>query len=222
MPQRMRVQPKDLGIAAIVLGIAILFIVWEPTLPTQATVEHWVQKFGAAGPLAVIGFIALEVVIAPIPGGFIPITVGALFGVWPGVLYTWIGNVIGSLLAFAIARSVGRPLVTRFVKPTTLARLDTFLHRSPKLLWVMYSLPVFPIDVITFAVGLSAISFRRFALVMGLGFVVSQFILTTVGERLLTASGWQRMVVAGIAVLVVLGTLIIEHHFSEKEKTTQS
>lgn len=217
----MHVQPKYLGIAAVVLTIAVLFNVWEPTLPTQGAVEQWVQRFGAAGPLAVIGFIALEVVIAPIPGGFIPITVGALFGVWPGVLYTWIGNVIGSLLAFALARYVGRPLVTRLVKPTTLARLDTFLHRSPKLLWLVYTVPVFPIDIITFAVGLSAIPFRRFALVMSVGFVVSQIILTTVGGQLLTASGLQRMIVAGLAVLVVLGMLIVEHHFTKKERAAQ-
>lgn len=217
----MHVQPKDLGIAAVILAVAALFIVWEPTLPTQGTVERWVKQFGATGPLAVIGFIALEVVIAPIPGGFIPITVGALFGVWPGVLYTWLGNVIGSLLAFALARYVGRPLVTRFVKPATLARLDTFLHRSPKLLWLVYTVPVFPIDMITFAVGLSAIPFRRFVLVMMVGFAVSQIILTTVGGQLLTASGWQRMVVAGIAVLVVLGTLIVEHYFSKKERAAR-
>ncbi|MDP2789762.1 MAG: TVP38/TMEM64 family protein [bacterium] len=220
MDTRLHVQPKYLGIAAVVLVVAVLLIVWEPTLPTQATVERWVQQFGAAGPLAIIGFIALEVVIAPIPGGFIPITVGALFGVWPGVLYTWLGNVIGSLLAFALARYVGRPLVTRFVKPTTLERLDTFLHRSPKLIWLVYMVPVFPIDIITFAVGLSAIPFRRFVLVMTVGFVVSQIILTTVGGQLLTASGWQRMIVAGLAILVVLGTLIVEHHFTKKGKSS--
>jgi uncharacterized membrane protein YdjX (TVP38/TMEM64 family) len=213
----MHVHPKDIGIAAVVLALAALFIVWEPTLPTQETVTRWVEQFGAIGPLAVIGFIALEVVIAPIPGGFLPITVGAIFGLWPGVLYTWVGNVIGSLLAFTLARYVGRPLVTRFVKPATLSRLDTFLHRSPKLLWLVYVVPVFPIDIITFAVGLSVIPFRRFVLVMTLGFAVSQMILTTVGGQLLTASGWKRMVIAGLAVLLVLGTLIIEHHFTQKK-----
>jgi uncharacterized membrane protein YdjX (TVP38/TMEM64 family) len=218
----MHVQPKDIGIASIALALAALFIVWEPALPTQETVTRWVEKFGAIGPLAVIGFIALEVVIAPIPGGFLPITVGAIFGLWPGVLYTWIGNVLGSLLAFALARYVGRPLITRFVKPATLSRLDTFLHRSPKLLWLVYVVPVFPIDIITFAVGLSAIPFRRFVLVMTIGFAVSQVILTTVGGQLLTASGWKRMVIAGLAVLLVLGTLIVEHHFTKKEKTARA
>lgn len=217
----MHVRPQDIGIAITVLAIAALFVVWEPTLPTQATVEKWVQQFGAAGPLAVIGFIALEVLIAPIPGSFVPITVGALFGVWPGVLYTWVGNVIGSLLAFTLARHVGRPLVSRFVQPATLGRLDTFLHRSPKLLWLVYAVPVFPIDVITFAVGFSAIPFRRFITVMTLGFAMNQIILTTVGDQLLAATGWTRMVVAGLAVLLVLGTLIVEHHFTRKAKAAR-
>lgn len=214
----MHVHPQDIGIAAVALALAALFIVWEPTLPTQETVTRWVEQFGAIGPLAVIGFIALEVVIAPIPGGFLPITVGAIFGLWPGVLYTWVGNVLGSLLAFALARYVGRPLVTRFVKPATLGRLDTFLHRSPKLLWLVYVVPVFPIDIITFAVGLSAIPFRRFVTVMTLGFAMNQLILTTVGDQLLSATGWMRMVIAGLAVLLVLGTLVIEHHFTKKKQ----
>lgn len=218
MQRRVHFRPQDIGIAAVILGLAALFVVWEPTLPTQAAVEQWVQKFGAAGPLAVIGFIALEVVIAPIPGGFLPITVGALFGVWPGVLYSWLGNILGSLLAFALARGVGRPLVLRFIKRTTLDRLDAFLQRSPKLLWLVYVVPVFPIDIITFAVGLSAIPFRRFALVMTIGFAINQVILTTVGQQLVTASGWTRMLVAGLAVLLVLGTLIVEHHFTKKQK----
>ncbi len=214
----MHVHPQDIGIAAIALALAALFIVWEPTLPTQEAVTHWVEKFGAIGPLAVIGFIALEVVIAPIPGGFLPITVGAIFGLWPGVLYTWVGNVLGSLLAFALARYVGRPLVTRFVKPATLDRLDTFLHRSPKLLWLVYVVPVFPIDIITFAVGFSAIPFRRFITVMTLGFAMNQVILTTVGDQLLSATGWMRMVIAGLAVLLVLGTLVVEHHFTKNKQ----
>ncbi|MEK7570523.1 MAG: VTT domain-containing protein [Patescibacteria group bacterium] len=214
------IRAQDIGIIIFTLAAAILFVVWEPTLPSQATVTQWVQRFGAAGPLAVIGLVVVEVVIAPIPGSFIPITVGALFGVWPGVLYTWVGNVIGAVIAFWLARRIGRPLVIHFVKPATLDRLDTFIHRNPRLLWLVYILPVYPIDLITFAVGLSRMSFKRFMVMMTISFSLHQLILTAVGERLLAATGGTRILIASLAVLLVLGTLGVERHFTTKEKTT--
>lgn len=219
IPMARKIRPQDIGIVIFTLAAAVLFVVWEPTLPSQEVVAGWVERFGVFGPLAVIGLVVVEVVVAPIPGSVIPITVGALFGIWPGVLYTWVGNVIGAIIAFWLARRIGRPLVTRFVKPATLDRLDTFIRRSPRLLWLVYIVPVYPIDLITFAVGLSTMTFKRFVVMMTISFTFHQLILTAVGERLLVATGWTRIVVAGVAVLLVVGTMVVEQHFGIKEKT---
>lgn len=194
---------RDSLIVLTLVVIAGLIIWWRPTLPTESELESFTNRLGVSGPLALMVTILLESIIAPIPGTFISIAAGALYGVWPGVLYVWVANVLGSTITFWIGRKLGRPVVEKIIKAQRIDAYDAFLKRNRLLVGLVYTIPIlFPIDMIGYVVGLSSMSYRRFIKYMPIGFAINLLILTSFGSQLIGAS-------TGVKVGYAIGTLII-------------
>lgn len=196
----------DLLIIVVFLVFILIVTVWQPNVPGREEIDQTLEKYGSLGPLAIIGVIILEVIIAPIPGGFIPIVAGALYGVWLGSLYTWTGNVVGSTIAFWLARKLGRPIIKKIVAEKKIIYFDYFLQRNRFLVWLVYIIPAFPIDIISFALGFSDMKFKRFFKIITIGFAAHVLLLTFLGERILLATGMERIwYLLGVMVIVVVG-----------------
>lgn len=145
----------------------------------RAFLETFLIQAGYIGPLVLIGAVAIEVIIAPIPGGVPPIVAGALFGI-EGLLYVWLGNVLGSTIAFWLARWFGLKLVLKIDR-----KFDqhNYLQQVQKL-WIFYFIPLMPVDILSFAMGLSQVKFRAFFTISSIGFLVSMGLLTLFGDSL--------------------------------------
>ena len=74
-----------------------------------------ISSFGPYAPLAYILLQIIQVVVAPIPGGAIEFLGGYLFGVSAGMVYSMIGLILGSWLAFSLARIFEKIAVEKFV-----------------------------------------------------------------------------------------------------------
>lgn len=208
---------RDLLIIAGALLVILLLAWWRPTLPTAEDITVFTAQWGAAGPLALMLVIILESVLAPIPGTFISIAAGVLYGVWPGVLYVWVANIIGSSLSFLIARYLGRRVVERIVKPESLARYDAFFKRNPLLILLAYMMPIlFPVDMMGYVLGLAGMRYRRFVVFAMVGFAVNLTILTTFGSQLLDASNPVRLMYLGGMVVLVLIALYVQNRIKRK------
>ena len=207
----------DLLIIFVFIVIVIIFSLWLPQLPSRLELNRLIEKYGVFGPMAIIVAVIIEVIIAPLPGNLISIATGAVYGVFLGALYTWIGNVIGSSLAFWIARKLGRPIVRKIISEQRIRHFDNFLHRNKFLVWIVYILPVFPVDLISYAVGFSTMKFRRFLLIITICFIPYLLILNYFGHQILFSSGAIRLVYAGIIMLIVLIGVSVERIISKKE-----
>ncbi|EKD76482.1 MAG: hypothetical protein ACD_43C00095G0003, partial [uncultured bacterium] len=117
----------------------------------------------------------------PLPGGWLAIATGYLFGSWPGFIYAYIGNVLGSLIAFALARYFGQRFVQKIVSLENYERYSHKLSRSSLGIGLLYAIPLFPIDVISMLLGVSGITRRRFLTIMLLGFIPNMAIMNFVG-----------------------------------------
>jgi uncharacterized membrane protein YdjX (TVP38/TMEM64 family) len=123
----------------------------------------------ASGPLSRVAFVLLvitEVVLAPIPGGVIAFLASAAWGFWQSWPLHYVGNVIGGLLVFWLARSLGRPFVDRHVPARRRELIERRLFGRPWLVWAVYALPIFPIDTVSIALGVSGLERRKFALIL--------------------------------------------------------
>lgn len=202
----------------IIILIILVFIFFDSVIPAPEAVKSWTDQFGVFGPLVVIGIIIIETVIAPIPGTLVPIVIGALYGIWPGILYAWVGNMIGSIIAFWIARKLGRPVVKKIISEEKIEKYDGYLHRRRLMIWVAYFIPLLPLDVLSFVIGLSQIRFRFFLGVIAVGFTGNLLILTLFGERLISATGWEKAMWILITIIFLVAAIVIERMSNKKDK----
>jgi uncharacterized membrane protein YdjX (TVP38/TMEM64 family) len=128
--------------------------------------------------------VVMEVVIAPIPGGAIGYLGAARFGFWQAWPLLYIGNVIGTTLVFWLARRYGAPLFEENVSPRARRRYDEHLQKRPILLWLVYAVPLIPVDILSVLAGLSRIPTRRFMLIACTGYVSYTAIVAYVGAFL--------------------------------------
>jgi uncharacterized membrane protein YdjX (TVP38/TMEM64 family) len=170
------------AILAAIVGIAVLA---APHV-TRTKVESLVRSAGAWGPLAVIGLQIAQILIAPIPGVFIPILAGILYGPVAGTVITVVGTVLGSGIAYAIGRRAGLPLIRRWAGEKNVARAQKLVGGSRWIaLAVLFLLPFTPSDAICFAAGMIGMRASRFAPAVLLGRVPKDAALALAGAGLL-------------------------------------
>ncbi len=151
-------------IIAVIPIVGLFFGILNPESfqQNQEQLRYKIQLFGIFAPLAFIFFQALQVVIAPISHYTVGISGGFLYGPYVGALLNWIGRVIGHVIAFFIARIAGRKVAEKFVQSKTLKKYDKLVSDKSLILFLIYFLPVFPDDEISYLAGLSKMKFRMF------------------------------------------------------------
>jgi len=153
---------------------------------SRDALQSLISSFGVFAPLIFIFFILVEVLVAPLPGSVTALAGAVVFGPILGTLYAWIGNVVGSILAFLIARHFG-PSVVSFFVPSFRKKQERYnreISEHRNALFILYLLPVVPIDVVSFALGLSAIPFRHFFAVISFAFFVRMTVWNIFGDAL--------------------------------------
>jgi uncharacterized membrane protein YdjX (TVP38/TMEM64 family) len=172
------------------LGAAGL-LAWRFQAPLRAFLA-WVNDrealsasiggLGPWGPLALFGLLVAQVFLAVIPGHALMVTGGYVFGFWPSLLITLCSTVLGSQIAFLIARRWGRSMVYRLAAPQVIQRWDRLSSRQGALFYLFaFLLPIFPSDLMCYVAGLGAISARRFLLANVGGRLVCAALITLLG-----------------------------------------
>lgn len=204
--QRRRIWPIVCGVVVLIAVIAVLLYFGQPLLPLFSDPETARETIGGLGFWAPFAFMLMQVaqvIIAPLPGQVSGLIGGFLFGPWLGLLYTVIGSFVGFWIVFVLARKLGRPFVERFVKTETLERFDGLLtRRGPFVLFLIYLLPAFPDDVISFIAGLTRIPIRTLLLVSVAGRLPGYLVLSLAGDGL-TGENMNPIVVGGAVVLAL-------------------
>jgi uncharacterized membrane protein YdjX (TVP38/TMEM64 family) len=146
---------------------------------------------GPWGPLATIGLNVAQVILAPIPGQFVGVINGYLYGIAAGTLYSMIGLIIGTATAMALGRRFGRPLVERLVTQDQLTHWDEITARQgPWFFFLVFLFPFVPDDVTSFLIGLSPLSIPRMLVLTTLGRLPGVFVSCWVGARAAALPWW--------------------------------
>ena len=205
-------QLKRWCILILIAGLIIvpLAVYWNRLVPVFANPEHvasLVRDAGLWGPLVIIGLQAFQVIVAPIPGQALNFAAGYLFGLGPGILYSWLGLIIGSAGAMVLARAAGRPLVNRFVPTETLTRLDALAAKRGLLFFLLiFLLPFLPDDAVCFVAGLTPLPLLALLMTAAIGRLPSIVFTVWAGTQAghLPVSLW---VIGGVAVAAGLFTI---------------
>lgn len=187
MNRKIKKYRYDIAIILIlILFLAISFFDWNigGILSSRESLQNFVESFGSIGPLIMIMVIVSEVVFAPIPGYIPAVTSGFVFGPIWGAVYVYLGNIIGTILVFFLSRRYGRYIATKLFKEKKLKKYEQAIERHENWLLVFYFIPIFPLDVLTAAFGLSDVKVKKFMIVMLLGYLVYSIGLSFFGDAL--------------------------------------
>lgn len=154
-----------LASVAILAGLILL-----PVRQYLVDVLDWTQGLGTWGPI----FVSLFYVVACVfllPGSVLTLGAGFLFGVPVGLLSAWIGATIGACVAFLVGRTMARDWVARKVSGNPkFAAVDEAVGREGfKIVLLLRLSPVFPFNFLNYALGLTKVSFWKYALASLIG-----------------------------------------------------
>lgn len=155
---------------------------------TMENMEHLVDSYRAFGPLLGIGLPLMEAIIPVLPLILFVMTNAAVFGLGIGFLYSWVGSVLGALIVFSVIRRFGRSRFFSFVnKHPKVRRMMMWIERKGFApIFILFCFPFTPSALINVVAGLSRISKRQFILALGLGKFVMIFVLSYIGQDLMS------------------------------------
>jgi uncharacterized membrane protein YdjX (TVP38/TMEM64 family) len=199
-----------------ILGIAMLALWWfAPSVLADArqlmdrdALEAMAARAGLWGPLLIIGLMTLAVVVSPLPSAPIAMAAGAAYGQLWGTVQVVIGAELGALIAFGLARNLGRDVLRRLFGE----RLDAGLLGSQNALtWTVFAsrlMPFVSFDMISYAAGLSTLHLWRFGLATLAGIIPASFVLAHFGGEAISGDmGRTTWAVLGLGLLTGLPLL---------------
>jgi uncharacterized membrane protein YdjX (TVP38/TMEM64 family) len=134
----------------------------------------------------------LQVIILPIPS---IITIGAgiaLFGLLNGILFSLVGILSASFVAFYIGRILGYKTVSWLIGSKNLNKgLELAKGKDKLMLTVMFLLPFFPDDILCFVAGITTMSQFYFAVMITITRVIAiGMTALTLSEKLMPLNTW--------------------------------
>ena len=186
---------SQLGIQAVKL--------WD-LLQNRHQLKKIIKSFGPYSPLAFIFLHILHALIPPIPGEAIEFLGGYLFGVWGGMLYSMIGLVMGSWLAFSIARIFKKGVVERFVSPGLRKKLDYVSgHEGVILSFLLFLIPGFPKVALCYLLGLTPMHLGIFLIISTIGRIPGTLMATLQGAKVYEHQYKSFLILLGISALII-------------------
>ncbi len=146
--------------------------------------RNYLISFGVLAPLIIVFMVVLEVLVAPIPPLVPILAAGFLFGPLIGAIYIYLGNILGTLLVFFLARKFGRSAAFKIFKRDKIKKYEAAIKRNENILLAFYFFPFFPLDVISAAFGVSAIRIKKFIILIVIGYAINISLLFLLGDYL--------------------------------------
>ncbi|MBI4594584.1 MAG: TVP38/TMEM64 family protein [Candidatus Rokubacteria bacterium] len=170
------------ALVSAILAALLVFVVWlvvtdAPSMRLLVRLyrdKHFLKEtvaaWGWAAPGVFIMIQALQVIVSPIPGEITGPVGGALFGTLWGVIYSTIGLTAGTLVCFWVGRQWGEPLIRPWLSEHHWNRLNFVIEAEGAIIcFILYLIPGFPKDILSYLFGISPMPFWLFAAVSTLG-----------------------------------------------------
>lgn len=197
---------KTVKILSVFMIVALIAIYYQPItnylniITDQESVSAYLQSFGILGPVVLFCLLIAQVFIAIIPGHALMVTAGYVYGML-GLGIVIVSTILGSEIAFFIARRYGRDLIYKLASQQTVDKWDKVAKNQGVLFYFFsFLLPIFPNDLMCYVAGLATISPKKFFIANVLGRTCTAVIVTMIGMYGLNPPAWF-LVALAIAVI---------------------
>lgn len=161
----------------LVLLVVMIFLMLvkayiDGEFKTVESLQNYIQRYGALGPLMLVFVQAAQVVIPVLPG-FLGCAVGSvLYGPWIGFWCNYIGISVGSVIAFFLAKKLGERLLQDLFSGNKYKKWAERAGKSRSyavFVFLAMLLPLFPDDYICYLTGTTHMTARKFIWIVILG-----------------------------------------------------
>ena len=196
------------GVVVAALAILVLWLtgsgefLWE-LFSDRERIQSVVGNAGLLAPVVYVVLLVVQAVLAPLPAPALAMGAGYSFGIYEGFLLTWFGALVGGVISFWISRWLGRDFVAGSER---MQRLDRYVEEHGTItIFILRLLPLVSFDAISYAAGLSGISFWRFFVATALGMLPGTLAFVSLGGA--SSSTGFALVLIGLAVLAAAAYL---------------
>lgn len=202
----------------IVLITAIVVAIW-PTLSIvfePGGVETLIELIASQGPLGVLillGMQLLQIIVAFIPGEVVQIAAGMMYGPLWGSVVILVGCVLSSMVVYELVHKLGAPFVRSMVGEKQLLKFRQF-ELSGKFgvtVFILFLIPGFPKDVLTYIVPLSDMNLRTFLLLSTIGRTPGVIISTYAAAGLADGNIVTSVIIFVVAALIAIIVLLLRN-----------
>jgi uncharacterized membrane protein YdjX (TVP38/TMEM64 family) len=170
-----------------------------------ARIEEILAEIGPFAPLIYMAFMAATAVIIPIPGPPLFVVAGALFGPFLGTVYAVVGSLAGAVIAFLLARFLGRDFVESLLGKQVVICCECSEGLLTKIIFFSRLLPLISFDVVSYGAGLTRMSLKSFSLATLLGSLPMTFIYHSFGSLIAVSS--TTALLLGLMIVAILFAL---------------
>ena len=212
-------------IGAVILAIFLLFKYFGLTELTREQIQEYISSTGAVAPLVFILASFLQVTFIPIPSTVTILAGSFLFGAPVSFIYSYVGIMLGALLAFALGRLIGRPYIvwvagSKEEADNWLAKLK---GRENVFLFFAFLLPVFPDDLLCSVAGMLPVKFSTFTMMQLITRTTSiGATLIFMSGELIPYEGWGLVVIAFLVILALAAFVLSMKYAEELNKLFES
>lgn len=145
---------------------------------------EYILSFGVWAPVASTLLMVLQSLAAPLPSFVVTFANGLAFGTFWGWALSLFGHTLAAAVCFWLARALGRAPVEIIVGKAGLESADRWFAR-----WGLYAVivarlvPGISFDVVSYAAGITHMSFRRFLGATAIGVFPQTFVYSYLGHR---------------------------------------
>lgn len=209
-------------LAVLLIFVSIVTIlIGKPMIESISEPEHfreWVSSYGFLGKLIYVGMVIIQVIFAIIPGEPLEIGGGYAFGALEGTILCLIGITIGSMIVFALVRTIGVRVVEIFY-PIEKIRSLKFLQNTERfnvVTYIIFFMPGTPKDLLTYFIGLTDMKWQTWLFITFLSRIPSVLTSTLSGSALGEENYLTAIIVLVITILLSIIGIVIYHIVCKK------
>lgn len=214
----------------VVLGLICIYLFVAPVRTTikkvififsmldPEAVKGYILSFGIWAPIISFLLMVFQSVAAPLPAFLITFANAGLFGWVKGAILSWTSAMAGAALCFYISRIYGRNTAEKLTSKFALDEIDGFFNKYGNYaILIARLLPFISFDIVSYAAGLTSMSFWSFFWATGLGQLPATIIYSYAGEKL---TGGAKTFVTGLLILFAVSALgfLMKKIWNEKNK----
>ncbi|PWI57159.1 TVP38/TMEM64 family protein [Sulfoacidibacillus thermotolerans] len=167
-----------------------------------------IQSAGMYGILVAVLLMAILCVL-PVPSEFLIVANMIIYGVGWGLFYSWVGAVIGAVLAMYLTRFFGQPVVRRLLPEKRQQQVNDWVTQRGTLgLFALRFVPFVPFHALNYIAGLLDIELWPFVWTTALGIIPFDLVM---GALFMGVSHgaviWVLWASVPFAILFILGVI---------------